>query len=188
MKVEKGLRGYRASRKKRMALMVLFFVLAIILQLLARFFINQIPAKNILTVMAVLTVLPAANLASPLVASWGIHAPEESLFGGMKGAERKGTVLYELIITSRDFIMPVDAAVIHPHAVILYCPSPRINPGKAEAFVNEMLKKQGLASNAKVIKDQKSFFRRLDSLRPASDYDDDGSTVQAALMLKSLSM
>mgnify|MGYP000063769237 CR=1 FL=1 len=48
-------------------------------------------------------------------------------------------MLYDLIITSRDFIMPVDVAVIHPTGVYLYCPKKGIDTKAAEKFLNEML-------------------------------------------------
>ena len=47
----------------------------------------------------------------------------------------KFPMLYDLIITSRDFIMPVDVVVIHPTGVYLYCPKKGIGyQGGGEVF------------------------------------------------------
>ena len=52
--------------------------------------------------------------------------------------EEKFPILYDLIITSNDLIMPVDAAVVHPTGVYLYCPNKNVDRRKAEKFLNEM--------------------------------------------------
>ena len=47
--------------------------------LVSRYFITWKSLKNLVTISAILTVLPMANLAPPLVASWKIRtAPPES--------------------------------------------------------------------------------------------------------------
>ena len=72
MKIRKGQYGYRDQHKKSRALLTGLFAVAIIAQLIARQLASEQAAKNILTVMAILTVLPMANLASPLLASWRV--------------------------------------------------------------------------------------------------------------------
>ncbi len=43
-------------------------------------------------------------------------------------------MLYDLIITSREAIIPVDAAAVHPTGVYAYCTAKRLDTGKAECF------------------------------------------------------
>lgn len=90
--------------------------------LVSRYFITWKSLKNLVTISAILTVLPMANLASPLVASWKIRTAPRELYDACRPYGEKFPILYDLIITSRDFIMPVDVAVIHPTGVYLYCP------------------------------------------------------------------
>ena len=65
-KYAKGQYGYRDYRKKKEILKVCFGAVMILIQLGARFLTDNEAWKNILTVMAILSVLPTANVASPL--------------------------------------------------------------------------------------------------------------------------
>ena len=188
MKLHKGQYGYRDSHRKQQLLWVILFLAAIIAQLLARNFTANSSAKNILTVMAILTVLPMANLASPLLAGWRYKTPAEDFHRIMMPYEEKCTILYDLIITSKEYVMPMDAMAVHPSAVIGYCTNPKVDVKKAEAHLNEMLKGNKLDANARVFKEETTFLRRLDNLKPAAEYEDDGSLPYAVQLMKNLSM
>ena len=102
--------------------------------------------------------------------------------------EEKFPVLYDLIITNNDLIMPVDAAVIHPTGVYLFCPNKAVDVKKAEKFLNEMLVGWKLDGNAKVMVEKKNYLTRLSTLKPVTEEEDDGSAPHVAKLLKSLSM
>ena len=70
--------GYRDAHKKRQIILVSLFLLVIAALLVSRYFITWKSLKNLVTISAILTVLPMANLASPLVASWKIRTAPES--------------------------------------------------------------------------------------------------------------
>lgn len=184
----KGTYGYRNYHKKVQSAIVAVLALAILAQLAARFLTDSTSAKNILTVMAILTVLPAANVASPLLASWKYKTISKSLYDSCRPYEEQFPVLYDLIITSKEQILPADVAVIHPSGVYLYCPSQKVDVKKGEKFLNEMLTGWKLDGNARLIKDEKTFLKRLSSLKPVTEEEDDGSADHVAKLLKSLSM
>lgn len=188
MKADKGMKGYRKARRKRLIIWVSILGLAIIAQLAARNFTGSAAAKNILTVMAVLTVLPLANFASPLLAAWKYRQPDEDFYQEMAPYEEKTVILYELIITSKDFIMPADAIVIHPQGIIIYCTNEKTAARKAEHFAAEMLSGNKLDLGIRVINNRNAFIRRLENLKPASEYEDNGGVNYAISLLKSLSM
>ena len=66
----KGQSGYRDYHKKKELLKVLIGAVLIIIQLIFREFADSTALKNTLTVMAILSVLPVANIAAPLLASF----------------------------------------------------------------------------------------------------------------------
>ena len=177
LRLEKGTYRYRTAHKKRQLFFVVLFILAIIAQLILRNFITAQIYKNLVTISAILTVLPMANLASPLVVAARIPEVPE-----------KFPILYDLIITSNDLIMPVDAAVVHPTGVYLYCPNKNVDRRKAEKFLNEMLVGWKLDGNAKVMNEEKKFLRRLSELKTVTEEEDDGSAPHVLKLLKSLSM
>ena len=188
LRLKKGTYGYRTAYKKRQLFFVVLFILAIIAQLILRSFITEQIYKNLITISAILTVLPMANLASPLVVAARIPEVPEELHTACLPYEDKFPVLYDLIITSNDLIIPVDAAAVHPTGVYLYCSNPRADKKKAENFLNEMLVSWKLDGNAKVMNEEKKFLRRLSELKAVTEDEDDGSAAYVLRLLKSLSM
>ena len=164
------------------------FILAIVAQLILRNFITEQIYKNLVTISAILTVLPMANLASPLVVAARIPEVPAEFHDACVPYEEKFPILYDLIITSNDLIMPVDAAVVHPTGVYLYCPNKNVDRRKAEKFLNEMLVGWKLDGNAKVMNEEKKFLRRLSELKTVTEEEDDGSAPHVLKLLKSLSM
>jgi len=188
MKLTKGQYGCRNSSKRMRVLLTGIFIAAILLQLLARNLTDNPGVKNILTVMAVLTVLPMANIAAPLLASWKYRTPPRAFYERAAGYEDKFPVIYDLILTSRDLVMPMDAIAVHPKAVIAYCTNPKADASEAEQFLNEMLRQNKLDANVRVIKDERLFFKRLDNLKPSAEYEVDGCEEYIIALMKSLSM
>lgn len=184
----KGEYGYRDYHRKQRLCMVAFGVVMILVQLLARTFTDNQSAKNILTVMAVLSVLPTANLASPLLASWRYRTPSPDFYRRVRIHEKDYTILYDLIVTTKESVLPIDAVIVHPLGIYAYCTSLKADVPKAEKTLNEYLKAQKLDPNMKIIRDEKSFFLRMDSLKPALECEDDGSVGYAAGFLRNMSM
>lgn len=184
----KGQYGYRNYHRKIQLYKVLFGAFMIIAQLLARNLTDNVSVKNILTVMAILSVLPTANTASPLLASWRFKTSSEEFHKKVSAYESKFPVLYDLVLTSKDAVMPMDAIAVHPHGVYAYCISQKVDVSKAENFLNEMFAGHKLDPHVKIFKDEALFFKRLEPLKPASEYEDDGSAGYSLDLLKSLSM
>lgn len=187
-KITKGEYGYRNAFKKRQLFKIAILAAFILVQLGARFFTDSQSVKNILTVMAVVTVLPAANLASPLVAILKYKTPGADFYKKISAYETKFTVLYDLVITTGDYVMPMDAVVVHPTGVYGYCINQRVDMNAAEKSLNEIFVSQRLDPTVKLTKELSTFEKRIKSLKPASEYEDDGSMEYAERVLKSLSM
>lgn len=188
MKKQKGQYGYRDSHKRMVLMLVLLFLAAILAQLAARQLTNQQAAKNILTVMAILTVLPMANLASPLLASWKYRTPPEEFHQKIQPYEGKFLILYDLIVTTRESVIPIDAVAVHPQGVYAYCPASHLDTAKAEKALNALFTANRLEPNLKLLREERSFLRRLDSLKPADTCEDDGSVPYAEKLMKNISM
>ena len=187
-KLDKGQYGSRNQGRRMRLAVTLVLAAAILAQLAARMLTDNQAAKNILTVMAILTVLPMANMASPLLASWKYRTLDASLYQKIRPYEAKTRILYDLILTTKEQVIPADAAAVHPMGVYLYVPVPGLDAARAEKGLNDLFSANRLDPHVKVIKDEKSFLRRLESLKPAAEYADDGSVDYAAGLLKNLSM
>ncbi|MCI8515556.1 MAG: O-linked GlcNAc transferase-like protein [Hungatella sp.] len=187
-KPKKGQYGYRNYHRNLQLAKVIFGGAMILVQLGARKFTDNQAAKNILTVMAILSVLPTANVASSLLASWIYKTPGKEFYERVRLFEEKGLILYDLIITSKEQIMAMDAIMVHPLGVFALVSSPKTDGKKAEVFLNDIFKAHRLTPHVKVIKEERAFLKRLDSLRPAGELEDDGSLEYGADVLKHLSM
>lgn len=188
MKIKKGQYGYRDSSRKTRLLITLILLAAILAQLAARGFTENQAAKNILTVMAILTVLPMANMASPLLASWKYKTISKEFYEEVKHYEQICPMLYDLIVTTKEYVMPFDAVAVHPNGIFACCTSDKIDVSKAEKSLNALFQANKLEPTVKIITDKKSFLRRLNSLKPISEYPDDGTISYACELIKTLSM
>ena len=97
---------------------------------------------------------------------------------------REERLLYELVITSKDLILPVDAVLIHPSGTICYCPKKDISTKKAEEYLNGMLGKWKLNKNARVITEERTFLKRLGAMPHACGLSEDTEGTYAAELLK----
>lgn len=187
MKLEKGQYGYRNSNRRFRLFLVLLFVAAILIQLAARQWTDNEAVKNILTVMAILTVLPMANLAAPLLASWKYQTPPLPFYEAVQPYEETCTILYDLIVTTKDAVLPMDAVAVHSSGVFAYC-SKAADTAKAEKEIHEIFKNNKLDFPIRILKEERSFLRRLESLKPEHSRESDGSVDYAANLMKHLSM
>ncbi|WP_432630612.1 O-linked GlcNAc transferase-like protein [Brotaphodocola sp.] len=187
-KKEKGEYGYRTTNRRMRLMITGVLLLAILAQLFARHFASEQATKNVLTVMAILTVLPMANMASPLLASWNYRTPSESFHQKLVPYEKKTLLLYDLIVTTKEYVLPFDAVIVHPAGIYAYCPKKNLKTAKAEQAVSDLLRANKMTLNFKIIPDEHGFFKRLESLKPTDSYEDDGSIEYASRLLKNLSM
>lgn len=185
---EKGQYGYRDYHKKAELVKIAVGAGAILIQLGARMLTDRTSLQNLLTVMAIVTVLPVANLAAPLLAAFRYRTPGKDFYRRLCPYEERMTVLYDLILTSKEAVMPMDGILVHPTGVYCYCTNPRISVSKAEAFLNQMFQSHRLDPHVKILTEEKAFFKRAASLKPADEYEDDGSVAYTANLLKNLSM
>ena len=187
-KIRKGHYGYRDDHKKTQIRNVSLFAIAIAAILIGRFFVTWEDMKKMMMITAILLVLPMANLASPMLVSWKYKTAPKDFYDAVKPYEEKFTVFYDLIITNTDLIMPIDAAVIHPSGIYMFCPNKNIDIKKAEKFINEILIGWKLDGNAKIMVEKKNYLNRLASLRDLTEEDDDGSIEYITKVILGLSM
>ncbi len=184
----KGQYGYRDYHKKTELAKILLGAALILLLLGIRMVVKETAWKNILTVSAILTVLPTANVAAPFFASFKYRTPGEGFHQKLSTYTHKAEVLYDLILTSREFILPMDGILVHPTGVYAYCAKDKISVPKAEEAFNQILRSHRLDPHMKIILEESAFWKRADSLKPAEEYEDDGSVEYTVKLLKNLSM
>ena len=101
---------------------------------------------------------------------------------------REFEVLYDLFLTTPEDVIPSDVTVVHPTGIYVYCINPKLNVKRAEAGLNELLKANKLDPNLKIVTSRSTFDKRIHSLKPASEYEDDGTVEYGVRVIKGLSM
>lgn len=187
MKKDKGQFGYRSYYKKRQLIFIVLGTLAILIQLFARELTTNQSAKNILTVMAILSVLPTANLLSPLLATWKYKTPPVDFYERTKKYDRQAVLLYDLIITSKEQILPFDIIAVQQKSIYAYCSRKKADQKKAKQLIQEMFQKHGIRLGFKLYLDEAEWTRQVNGL---SDFTEENiSQVEDAVrLLKSISV
>lgn len=188
MRAKKGEYGYRNQKRRERLLIIILFLLAILVQLFLRFAADDIMLKNLLTICAVLTVLPMANVASPFFASVRYRTPEREFYEEVHAYESKAVILYDLILTTSEQIIPLDAIAVCPGEIICLTCVAGLDEKRAEKGLGALLRSSGIGSNLKISKDKRVFLRRLDSLKAPDGNTYGGETERTVNVLKSLAM
>ena len=167
---QKGQPGYRDAWHRRQGLLILVFALLILLQLAARGLTDSLSLKRILTVSAILTVLPAANLAAPFLATIRMASLPSELAGKLAGLERKGLLLTELMISSGEGILPAQACLVTKDRVLILGTESGRGSAGFSSYLEGMFAKHRLSFSVRIVFREEDFFcmaEKLPDARPA---------------------
>lgn len=164
----KGHHGYIRARKRNLSIMVGVLTAGIIgLVLLG--YLTLGTKNNWLTIVAILTVLPTANLAVVLTALLPFKGRPTEEYEQVVSIVGDGVLDTELIITSKtDKSMEIDYAYFHENGVFCYTTQKSMDVKRTEEYLKTMLKNNEVASEVKVFTDWKAYLKRLRSLEPSS--------------------
>ncbi|MDO5345586.1 MAG: hypothetical protein Q4E91_07565 [Lachnospiraceae bacterium] len=163
-KVQKGSAGYVAyERKKRAFITVIMFVIPLVI-----FFSGIAYAhtrKNILTVVAVVGILPAAKCAVNWIMIL-LQKPADPRI--VEQTEKKAGNLtrgYELMITAYEGRLPLDALVVCGNQVACYCSAPKGKYEFMEKHMAKILSSNGYRSvKVKIFRERKPYLERIEQL------------------------
>jgi len=163
-KLLKGDFGYLPVAKKRNVFhtIVLF---AISLSIFLAGYLYNGTRLNILTVAAMLGMLPASKSAVEMIlylrqanCSSEIHEKIVLHAGALP-------IAYELVLTSYDKNFPISAIAVHGNAVCGYSENEKCDGNAAEKHMTDILKQNGYKPAIKIFKELEKFNNRLDALR-----------------------
>lgn len=158
-KTEKGSRGYIDSQKRKFGIITGFFFV-----LVAAFFITGLilckTRNNLLTVMAILMVLPAAKFAVDLIMVLPYKAVTDEFYNRLENTDAKFLHKYECVFTSKEKAVYAAALVITEHTVCVYAPSSQTDAGKFEKSLQNFVKTTGPTINVMLFTDEQQFFKK----------------------------
>lgn len=164
MKIEKGKAGYIAARKKKFAILTLL-EFGVVLLIFGIGYATTHTRLNLFTLAAVLGCLPASKMLVEWIAIFPYKTIDPETAGEIKEKARLLTTAYDLVITSRDKIMPVDAVVISNKTVFGYAKNPKTDPEEAAKYIKSILAQNHYSKvTVKVFSEYVPFLSRVEGL------------------------
>jgi len=161
----KGDFNYLAWQKKYTSLRtVAYFAIAF-----AVFIIGLITTRtrnNLLTVVAILGVLPASKSLVNTLMYVRFKGADEQFHQLMMPFEENVHIFYNMLISSTDKINYLDCIAVFDHSVYLFSTDSKVNDKDMEKYLKNILSNQGKGNvNVKFYKSRKEFINRLSALK-----------------------
>ena len=171
MKVIKGQPGYIKSQKAKILLQSLIGF-GIVAALLITGYIQTGTKLNILTLAAILGCLPAAKVLVGFIALFPYRSIAESKASEIKAKTSHLTTAYDMVITSREKIMPVDAVVISGNTVCGYASNPKTNETETAKHIKNILNENRLTKvTVKIFPDYVAFLSRAEGMNSIAEIE-----------------
>ena len=164
MKIEKGQPGYIKARKVRY-LMLAIAEFAIVTAVYVLGYMQTGTKANLFTVVAVVGCLPAAKMLVEFITM----APHKSIdVDKYQEIETKADLVirgYDMVITSSEKVMPLDAVGISGHVVCGYTSSPKTDETALARHIKNILQENHFEKmTVKIFHDYSAFLARAEGM------------------------
>lgn len=154
-KINKGDYGY-LQRSRLFQLTISLILMIMVLVIFYTGYIKYGNTKNIFTVFAVVSVIPAAKFIVTYIvmAPYKGLAPEE--FEGMTPFSNP-ILLYDLLVSSTEKVIHIKITAIRDNSVYLYVPDKKYDKAEVEKYIRLILEKECKVTTVKMIRDYKEY-------------------------------
>lgn len=163
-KVQKGDPGY-LDHKKRIEIIRTIIYFGIVAAVFLLGYSQTHTRRNILTVVAILGCLPAAKALVGVITRFPYSSIDRKKADEIRSKTGLLTVCYDMVITSRESIMPVDCIVISGHTIFGYTHYEKVNAEEFSKHIRSILaQNQYTGLTVKVLNQYKPFLARIEGL------------------------
>ena len=163
-KVQKGDPGY-LDHKKRIEIIRTIIYFGIVAAVFLLGYSQTHTRRNILTVVAILGCLPAAKALVGVITRFSYSSIDRKKADEIRSKTGLLTVCYDMVITSRESIMPVDCIVISGHTIFGYTHYEKVNAEELSKHIRSILaQNQYTGLTVKVLNQYKPFLARIEGL------------------------
>lgn len=160
---KKGNFQYISQEKKRRVLKTVLFFLPSIILLIAGIVIFD-TRENLLTVVAVVSCLPAGKQMVGVIMIFLYRSMDEKQYREIEAHKGTLTMVYETVLTNYEKNTYVDAIAICGNQVVGYTSSEKADLEYVEEHTQKILRHNGFGVKVKILKEYQHFLERLDSL------------------------
>ena len=163
-KVQKGDPGY-LDHKKRIEIIRTIIYFGIVAAVFLLGYSQTHTRRNILTVVAILGCLSAAKALVGVITRFPYSSSDRKKADEIRSKTGLLTVCYDMVITSRESIMPVDCIVISGHTIFGYTHYEKVNAEELSKHIRSILaQNQYTGLTVKVLNQYKPFLARIEGL------------------------
>ena len=162
--MEKGTYGY-GIRKLKIQILKMSACYALVIGAFVIGLILTGTRKNILTVGAICSVLPAATFTVNVIARLkGLPLKKQDYENFEKAAEGQVTAC-DMIVTANQKLVPIQAAVFHEHGITAYTASKKTDLKQAERDLNGLSKSVGIYAKIRLFGDFEAFLKQTGAIQ-----------------------
>lgn len=163
-KVQKGTPGYlNYKRKVEIIRTVIYFGIVAAIFFLGYFQTGT--RLNLLTVVAVVGVLPSAKALVGVIARFPYKSIDSDMASDIASRTEHLTVCYDMVITSEEKIMPVDCIVISGHNIFGYTHYKKVDLNMLAKHIKQILELNHFKGlGVKILNEYKPFITRAEGL------------------------
>lgn len=165
MKIQKGDYGYFKNRKKKALIGVVAMIVAGIAVFIIGLFLNKMSNRNIFTIIAVLFVLPGAKFLVRFIIMFPYHSVDKQLYErAKKYTDGKMQLYVDMLITSSERVMYLQFIAVGNKKVIALVGNEKQETAYITKYLNDGVKNWGEGYKVKVLENEKSFFKEINSI------------------------
>ncbi|MFR8492610.1 MAG: hypothetical protein ACLVC1_03040 [Mediterraneibacter gnavus] len=143
-RIEKGTPGYLDYKKKvEIIRTVIYFLLVAAIFTLG--YVQTKTRSNLLTVVAILGCLPAAKALVGVITRFPYASVDQKLVHEVDTKAPHTTRVYDLVLTTREKIMPVECVVISNGTVFGYTDSKKVDLNVLSKHIRDMMTQNRLS-------------------------------------------
>lgn len=160
----KGEAGY-LNYKKKVELLITIFSFGLVAALLILGIVQTKQRLNLLTVVAALGAIPACKRLVELIVRFPYCSIAEEKAEEIREKTPNITVIYDMILTSSEKVMPVDCIAISEHTICGYAGNPKVDMGYAGEHLKKILKQNGYQNaSVKIFDRYPAFLTRAEGM------------------------
>lgn len=175
-KVQKGTAGYLDYKKKvEIIRTIIYFAIVAAVYFLG--YSQTGTNKNLLTVVAIVGCLPACKALVGVITRLPHHSVSEEFAKDILEKCPNLTVLFDLVVTSTEKIMPIDVIVISGNKVFGYTSSSKVDLNYAAKHIKTILENNHFQHVGVKLMDQyKGFTARIEGLENIAEVEKESTT------------
>ena len=159
-----------AKYKRTVDIIITIFLFLLSLGLFVIGYVATGSKKNLLTIVAVLGLLPACKMVVDVIMCFRVKPVEESVREGIDASIGKLYGLYHMYFTSYDKNFPIDHLVITSNSVIGLCSHPKFDEKLFITHLKDHMRKDGIKDiTIKIFDDYNKYLNRLSELNNLDD-------------------